>query len=174
MDEDRPTFDALRYQYGPDFPNTPANAGPTIPPAQASAGPMLPAQLQQSSHNDLQMHGTANALQVVQGNMTRLSSADRIGDLELRSIYKQTLRSIFHANLKTLSYDLIVTTFSRAANAVNRDTLLAFWHHDWTMASSQELDDRIITLRGLPSGNVTSQEGCDISLDHDYVDCLEL
>ena len=82
---------------------------------------MLPAQLQESSHNDMQAHGTANALQVVQGDMTRLSSVDQIGEIELQNIYKQTLRSIFHANLVTLSKGLFITTFSHRANDYIKD-----------------------------------------------------
>ena len=102
MEEDRPDYDSFVVRYGSDYPETLANAGPTLPSVQATAGLMRTAQLQESSHNDVQAHGTANALQVVQGDMTRLSSVDQIGEIELQNIYKQTLRSIFHANLDTL------------------------------------------------------------------------
>jgi len=143
-EEDRPGYDSFAVRYGSDFPTTPANAETDGSNMQATAGTMQTAQLQKSTLENRQTPGLANAIEVVQGDVRRLEAIAPMSELDLQSIYKQILRTIFQSNLAELSNDMIQATFQLTANEQNRRNLLQRWQNDWSAANNQPLDDRII------------------------------
>jgi hypothetical protein len=141
--EYRQEDDAFAAKYGDDeiTPDTPVVGDiPSAP--HASAGTMFSAQLRQT--NTPGPRQQAEAMKLVQGDLSRLTSMETLSSTDLNMTYKQTLVSLFRNNLTTLSHDLVASTLNRARNDTNREILLQWWHSDWSSFYNQDQDDRLI------------------------------
>ena len=93
----------------------------------------------------------ANVLPILQGDLDKLTTTNELSSLELQGLYKQTLLTLFHANLPDLCYRMVYDVFCQTANRSNQTSVVQMWNNDWEHAIHQGVDDRHILSHALHS-----------------------
>ena len=85
-----------------------------------------------------------NVLPILQGDLAKLTTTHELSSLELQGLYKQTLLTLFHANIPDLCYQMVYDVFCQTTNYPNRSSVVQMWNNDWEHAIHQGVDDRNI------------------------------